>query len=229
VTCSARLAKLNRFESSQIAIPDARKVSPLWKWPTTAPRRKQSRNSMEKKSAGATSLSTKHGQCKKETSPTAVAAVAADDIETVEKRRLCPNYKKENLRQLQYCEPARKRVRCGLSLRIIGARQIYSPALQIVLGLRTKRTTCSSIVRSFPEPHGPKRFLHHNRKGMLFAPHLENGVLLRGPGHASYSATFLALHLAGLFPCIGVETHPLVSVKGFFCSVAPRRATLGNR
>src|SRR5262245_54275223 len=95
VTCSARLAKLNRFESSQIAIPDARKVSALWKWPTTALRRKQSRNSMEKKSAGATSLSTKHGQCKIGTSTTAVGAVAADDIETVENGAFVPTIKRE--------------------------------------------------------------------------------------------------------------------------------------
>src|SRR5262249_22787041 len=82
------------------------------------------------------------------------------------------------------------------------ARQIYSPALQIALGLRTKRTTCSSIVRSFPESPGPKRFLHHNRKGCSWLPILVNGVLLRGRRHASYSATFLALHSPGLFPIV---------------------------
>src|SRR5262249_59308280 len=79
VTCSARLAKLNRFKSSPIAIPDARKVSPLCKWPTTPLRKKQSSNSMAKKSADVTSLSVKHG--KNETSGAAVAAGAGGDID----------------------------------------------------------------------------------------------------------------------------------------------------
>src|SRR5262249_55417350 len=84
VTCSARLAKLNRFGSSQIATPDARKVSRLCRWPTTPLRRRQLRNSTERKSAGAPSPSTKHGR-KKETWTTGAAAVAAVVLDDIEK------------------------------------------------------------------------------------------------------------------------------------------------
>src|SRR5262249_17793654 len=100
---SARLAKLNRFGSLQIVTPDARKVSRLCRWPTTPLRRKQSRNSMEKKSADATSLSTKHGRCKKETT----TAVAGDDIETVN-RVLVPLPKKEICDSFQNANPDKR-------------------------------------------------------------------------------------------------------------------------
>src|SRR5262249_8261017 len=150
------------------------------------------------------------------------------DIETAEKRRLCPNYKRENLRQLQYCEPARKRVRCGLSIEDRCAANLL-PSASDRVRIANEADNLFVDSQKLPRTPWPKEIPSSQPQRMLFVPHLENGVLLRGRGHTSYSATFLALHLPDLFPCIGVETHPLVSVKGFFCSVAPRRATLGNR
>jgi hypothetical protein len=74
------IGDVESVQSSQIAIPDDRKVSASCRWRTMPPRRKQSPSSMDRKSAGVSSLSTKHDQRKRGTSGDAVVAEVGADI-----------------------------------------------------------------------------------------------------------------------------------------------------
>src|SRR5215468_11143761 len=72
------IGQVESAQISQIAIPDARNVSPLCRWRTKPLRRKQSRNSMERKSPDVRLLLTKHGRWRKVTSGAATVVAAAD-------------------------------------------------------------------------------------------------------------------------------------------------------